>query len=780
MFDRIADLVLARPKPVLGLFLAVVVCGGIYGRDVATSLSPAGYEVGGSESTAALAALADRFDTGPANLVLLVDSGEEGGVDDPEVVAAVDDLTTQLGQLPDVADVTTAWSGSAGDAALRSTEDRYGLITARIVASEDEVYTRAESIREELVLPGADGGTTAGNGNGTGGSPVTVTIGGSAIANLAMVEESERDLIRAELIAIPITTIIMLIVFRSVIAALLPLVVAAVAVVGTAAALKGLSELTLVSIFALNLTTALGLGMGVDFSLFTISRWREERAAGATPEDALRITINRAGRSVLFSGLTTAATLAALLLFDYPLLRSLAVAGFAVVLLATAAALFALPATIALLGDRVDRWSIRPSRAGERPVESGGWYRLARWVMAHPGVTVVATVGVLLLLGAPFLRAQFGIPDDRVLPETSEARQVADVIRADFGTSQFGALAAVAPDASIDDETLDAYATEVSLVDGVAGVETATGVYATGRMIAPSENPDRFRAETAAADAGGDGGAWLAIVPGVEPISPEAEDMVAAIRALDDSSSFLLGGESARQVDNKAEIASKLVPVGLWVVVVVGLLLFWSFGSVVLPIKAILLNLLSLTAAFGAIVWIFQDGRLTGLLGFTETGFTDAQTPILIFCIAFGLSMDYEVFLLSRIKEEWDRTRDTERAVAVGLQRTGGIITAAAILMAAVFLSFASGNVTFIQLVGIGLALSIIADATLVRSLLVPAFMTAAGEWNWWPGHRQSAATAAEAVVDDDTTDEPDPVIDLVAVPPPAPGTVTAYQEVER
>ncbi|MEM9564776.1 MAG: MMPL family transporter [Actinomycetota bacterium] len=723
MLDRLADLVLARPKTILGLFLALVVAGGVYGRDVPSALSPAGYEVGGSESTAAQAALADRFDTGPVNLVVLVDTGSAGGVDDAVVAGEVEALTAELVATPDLADLTSYWA--AGDERLRSTDGRHGLITARIVASEDEVYDRAETVREELSGPRGE---------------LTITVGGSSVANLEIVEESERDLLRAEAIAIPVTTIIMLLVFRSVIAALLPLVVAAVAVLGTAAALKGLSELTLVSIFALNLTTALGLGMGVDYSLFAISRWREERAAGASADDALRTTVRRAGRSILFSGLTTAATLAALLLFDYPLLRSLAVAGFAVVLLATVGGLVALPAAMALLGDHIDRWTVRRSQAEARPVESGGWYRLARWVMAHPGMTIVATVAVLLALGSPFLRAEFGIPDDRALPTSTQARQVADVIRADFDSSQFGAMAAVSTETITDGELSD-HAVEVSRIDGVAGVETATGIYVDGALVGSSPTPDRFRTTD-----GGD--AWLAVLPAVEPVSTEAEAMVAGIRAIDGPTPFLLGGESARQVDNKAEIASKLVPVAIWVFVVVSLLLFWSFGSIVLPLKAVVLNLLSLTASFGAIVWIFQDGRLTGLLGFTPTGLTDAQTPILIFCIAFGLSMDYEVFLLSRIKEEWDRTGDTRRAVAVGLQRTGGIITAAAVLMAAVFLAFASGNVTFIQLVGIGLALAIIADATLVRSLLVPAFMVVAGRWNWWPSGAAlaSAASAADPI----------------------------------
>ncbi len=731
MLNRIADLVIAAPKAVVGLCLVLVILAGAYGRDTASQLSPAGYEVGGSESTEALEVLAEQFDTGPANLVLLATTGGSGGVDASDAVAEGERLAAELAAMPDIEDITSYWATGAPQ--LRSIDGDQALIVARIVASEEEVYDRAEQVRDDMA--------------GVAG-PLEVSVGGSAAANLEIVEESERDLLRAELIAIPITTIIMLLVFRSVVAALLPLVVSAVAVLGTAAALKGLSEVTLVSIFALNLTTALGLGMGVDFSLFTISRWREERAAGADNETALRTTINRAGRSILFSGLTTAATLAALLLFDYPLLRSLAIAGFAVVLLATFGALFALPATIALLGDKVDRFQIR--RSEPKPIEQGRWYRVAQWVMGRPRITIVVVAGVLLLLGAPFLRAQFGIPDDRALPTTSQARQVADELRTNFDGSQFGAMAAVGPEIraavgpeirAADDlaayaDDLAAYAVAISGVDGVAQVETATGVYQGGNQVAETPTPDRFTA---------DGGAWISIVPALEPISPEAEVMVAQIRDLPAPGRFLIGGESARLVDNKAEIGSKLAFVGIWVIVVVGFLLYRSFGSVLLPIKAVALNLLSLTAAFGAIVWIFQDGRLTGLLGFTPTGLTDAQTPVLIFCIAFGLSMDYEVFLLSRIKEEWDRTGDTARSVAVGLQRTGGIITAAAVLMAVVFLSFASGHVTFIQMVGIGLALSIVADATLVRTFLVPAFMSVAGRWNWWsPTLRRMSETASK------------------------------------
>ena len=716
LLGRLARVVVARPGVILACFAVAVVAAGSYGRDTASVLSPAGYEVTGSESTRAAAFLADELDTGPANVVLLATATEPEGVNGDR--ARVDGLAIgdRLDALPDVSDVSSYWT--TGASALRSTDGTQALVTARIVASEDEIYDRVETIRAELAGPSGS---------------LEIEVGGSSAMNLEVVEESERDLLRAELIAIPITTLIMLLVFRSIGAALLPLVVSAVAVAGTAAALKGLSELTLVSIFSLNLTTALGLGMGVDYSLFLLSRWREERAAGAASDDAIVTAVTVAGRSILFSGLTTAATLAALLLFDYPLLRSLAVAGFVVVILATTGALVALPAAMALLGERIDRFQVR--RATHRPVEHGGWYRLALAVMRRPVVVIVATVAVLVILGSPFLRAEFGIPDDRVLPTHSPARQVAEQLRTGFDGREFGALAVVAPDGEPD----AALARTLSSVPGVARVDGASGVFIDGRPVADVVAPARFtRADGP--------GTWYSVVPDVEPISAQGEDIVADIRALPSSTPLLVGGEPARLVDNKAEVAAKLPFVIAWVALAIGVLLYRSFGSVLVPLKAFVLNALSLTAAFGAIVWVFQDGRLSGLLGFTPTGLTDTQTPVLMFCIAFGLSMDYEVFLLSRIKEEWDRTGDTRRAVAVGLQKTGGIITAAAVLMAIVFLAFASGNVTFIQMVGVGLALSIVMDAAVVRSLLVPAFMHIAGDWNWWsPGRTSSRPGSGSA-----------------------------------
>ena len=733
MLSIIARLVAARPRAILITAGILVALGAGYGATAATQLSPAGYEVPGSEATRAAELLADEFDAGTANVVLLLTTAvTEGGsapIDSGQSRQDAAAVAATLRSIDNVGEVVSYWETGAPQ--LRSATGDQALISARIIGDEDLVYDRVDEIRDAFDEPV---GTLA------------VDVGGSGAVNLEVVEQSERDLLRAEMLVIPLTTIIMLIVFRSVVAALLPLIVSAIAVVGTAVVLRAMSEVTLVSIFALNLTTALGLGMGIDYSLLLISRWREEREAGAEPTGAVATAVTVAGRSIFFSGLTTAATLAALLLFDYPLLRSLALAGFVVVLLATLGALVVLPAAMVLLGERVEAWSIR--RPEPKPITEGRWYRLTHAVMKRPGPVIVVTVLFLLWLGMPFLRADFGIPDDRVLPEDANSRVVADAVRADFDAREFATIAVVMPDgASVEVADQAAYATALSETTGVSRVETAAGAFSDGALLGPVPEPARFTSQDAL---------WFSLVPSVEPVSAEGEAIVQAIRAADAPRDVLVGGEPARLVDNKAEIAAKIPWVLVWIAVVIFGLLYWSFGSILIPIKAILLNLLSLTASFGAIVWIFQDGRLSDLLRYTPTGLTDAQTPILMFCIAFGLSMDYEVFLLSRIKEEWDRSGDPRESVAVGLQRTGGIITAAAVLMAIVFLSFATGSVTFIQMVGLGLALSILVDALIVRALLVPAFMAVAGRWNWWsPFARHTAAPT-----------EPSPTLTINLAPP--------------
>ena len=356
------------------------------------------------------------------------------------------------------------------------------------------------------------------------------------------------------------------------------------------------------------------------------------------------------------------------------------------------------------------------------------WHRIATFVMRRPWPIAVSVVAVLLLLGAPFLGARFGLPDDRVLPESASSRQVQDQIRANFSSQEASAISVVAvgagPAGPGRDAEVDRYAAELSDLEGVARVDASTGSYQGGRTVFPPT--------PASARFSGPDGTWLAVVPSVEPISAEGERLVQDVRSTSAPFETLVTGRSAELVDSKASVFSRLPLAAAIIAVVTFALLFLMTGSVLVPIKAIVLNLLSLTATFGAMVWIFQDGNLSGLLGFTATGTLDTSMPILMFCIAFGLSMDYEVFLLSRIKEEYDRTGDNLASVAMGLERTGRIVTAAAALLSVVFIAFATSGITFIKMFGVGMALAVVMDATLIRAALVPAFMRLAGKANWW------------------------------------------------
>jgi RND superfamily putative drug exporter len=384
-----------------------------------------------------------------------------------------------------------------------------------------------------------------------------------------------------------------------------------------------------------------------------------------------------------------------------------------------------LPALLAVIGRRVD--SVRLWRGRERPEGPGVWHRVATIVMRRPIPIATAVIVVLLALGAPFLHIEFGIPDDRVLPPGSEGRYVQDQIRSNFTGNEAGALQVVAADAG-DPATrtreIDAYARALSRLPGATRVDAFTGVYAAGqRVLEPGLVTERFE---------GDDGTWLSVVPEGEPLSPEGERLARRVRDVDAPFAVDVAGQGAELADAKDALFARL-PLALgWIALATFVLLFLMFGSVVVPVKALVINVLSLSATFGAMVWIFQDGHLSGLLDFTPTGTLAASIPILVFCMAFGLSMDYEVFLLSRIKEEHDRTGDNTASVALGLERTGRIVTAAAVLISVVFLAFATSGVTFIKLFGIGLAIAVLMDAFVIRATLVPAFMRLAGEANWW------------------------------------------------
>ncbi len=480
--------------------------------------------------------------------------------------------------------------------------------------------------------------------------------------------------------------------------------------IGALAVVRLLTEVTEVSVFAVNVISLLGIGLAIDYALFVVSRFREELAL--LPDDepdaaaiATRRTMATAGRTVLFSGLTVAAALASLLIFPQAFLKSMGYGGIAAVLVAMLAALTVLPATLRLLGRRVDagRLPWRRHQAVSVADEHGRWARLARGVMRRPVAVIVVTTVGLLVLASPFLGARWGSVDDRVLPESAPSHQSAVLLADEFGGETSTATLLVR---DADDGTVAAYTQEVQQVDGVLDVSP----------VAQEGDTTLLRATWAGNSQTG-----------------ASQDVVRELREIDPASGdALVGGPTANTVDLIDSVGSHLVWMGLIIVGVMLLLLFLAFGSVVLPIKAVVMNLVSITAAFGVVTWIFSDGNLSGTLGFTPQGYLDATMPILMFAILFGLSMDYEVFLLSRIREQWDLTHDNDEAVVTGVQKTGRIITSAALLLAVVIGAFGLSGIVFMKMLGIGMLVALLIDATVVRALLVPATMKLLGRWNWW------------------------------------------------
>src|SRR5215217_2767685 len=716
MLERLGRFLLRRRWAVLAATLAAVVVAGVFGGGAVARLKSGGFEDPAAESTRAAQVLRDDFGVGDPNLVLLV-TAKGGDVDDPAAATAGPALTRRLAAEPDLAQVVSYWA--TGAPALKSRDGAQALVLGRITGDEEGLDTRAAALDAAYAR---DDPTVA------------VQVGGQAQVFREVGEQVEADLARAEAIAVPITLVLLVLVFASAVAGALPLAVGGFAIVGTLLLLRLLGDLTDVSVYALNLTTALGLGLAIDYSLFMVSRYREELRGGLEPADALLATMATAGRTVLFSAATVAVSLLALLVFPLYFLRSFGYAGIAVVTLAAAGALVVLPALLAVLGRRVDRFRLPVGRRRDQAPGTGFWHQVATWVMRRPVPIAVVVVAVLVLLGTPFLGVRFGLPDDRVLPAHAQGRQVAEAVRTNFASDQASALSVVAPgigDPMAHLADIDGYAAALSRLDGVDRVDALTGSYADGRRLqGPPATAGAAVAPEARRFAAADG-TWLSVVPSVEPSSAAGEDLVAAVRGLPAPIGAQVTGPAAQLVDTKASLAANLPAAAAIIALVTFALLFLMTGSVVIPLKALVLNLLSLTAVYGAMVYVFQDGHGAGLLGFTPTGTIDTSMPVLLFCIAFGLSMDYEVFLLSRIKEERDRG-DTVAAVALGLERTGRIVTTAAALLAIVFVAFATSQVSFLKLFGIGTALAILVDATLIRALLVPAFMRLAGRANWW------------------------------------------------
>ncbi|MFJ4897016.1 MMPL family transporter [Streptomyces sp. NPDC088727] len=684
--------VTARPRLALLAALVITALAVFAGSGVADRMGSGGWESPDAESTYTTKALEREFPASQPNLLLLLYSGGVS-VDDPAVAAEAARLTERLAGEKDVTGVGSYWQSKTP--ALRAEDGREALIAARIEGDEKAAGEVLDRVAPKY--RGAHG-------------PVEVSVGGPVAVRHEMQTIIQEDLLRAEMIALPVTLVLLVMVFGSAIAALLPLGVGIVAILGTNAVLRGITELTDVSVFAQNLTTALGLGLAIDYALFIVRRFREELAAGAQTREAVGTTLRTAGRTVLFSALTVAVSLAAMLVFPQYFLRSFAYAGIAVVALAAAAALILLPAALMLLGPRVNSLDLRKMLRRGRAEPSAatgpgrGWGRFAALVMRRAPLFAVATSVGLVLLGLPFLGVRFGTADDRQLPASAESRVVQEHIRGGFPGSPGGGLEVLAEGAA----TPAQYAEYRSRIAALPGALRVEGPVVEG------------------------GSAYFNVMPKEASVGEESQALVKDLRAEPAPFDTSVTGTAAVLVDSKATIADRL-PWAVGIIVVVTLLLvFLLTGSVLIPLQAVVLNALSLTAMFGAVVWVFQDGHLSGPLAFTSTGDIETTLPVLMFCVAFGLSMDYGVFLLSRIKEEYDRTGDHEHSVAFGLRHTGGLITAAAVILAVVMVAIGTSRVTNTKMLGLGIALAVLMDAMVVRSLLVPSVMKLMGRVTWW------------------------------------------------
>ena len=700
---RIAQLAISAPRRVLAVAALVAVAAGVFGVPVAKSLCACGFDDPSSESAKAKELLTDRFNVGDVRMMVTVSSPD--GADSGAARAVGTELADDLMRSPHVVSVTSLWTAPAPERpALVSRDGKSGLIVAGISGDESKLQEYTKDLSDRLVHD-RDG--------------VTVRAGGDAMVNVEITEQSRRDLLLMESLAIPISFVVLVWVFGGVLAAAVPLAVGGLAILGSLAVLRGVSSFTDVSIFALNLSAAMGLALAIDYTLLIISRYRDGLADGVSRDAALAQTMATAGRTVVFSAAIVALSMAVMVVFPMAFLKSFAYAGVATVAFAALAALFVTPAALVLLGDRLHAMDIRRlvdrilnwQEPVARTVEQHALYRWTKTVMRHAIPAGLAVVTLLLLLGAPFLGVKWGFPDDRVLPTTASAHQVGDEMRTQFPDDSATAVTIVVPDATGPTQAeFDRYATDLARVADVVGV-----------------SPVRIA----------DGSAYLTVRSTAPLFSDASDAQLDGLHAVDGPGGreVLFAGTAQVNRDSVDAITSRLPVVLGLIVVIMFAVLFLLTGSVVIPLKALVLNVLSLSAAFGAMVWIFQDGHLDGL-GTTATGILVANIPVLLFCIAFGLSMDYEVFLVSRIREFWlqtARTRaDNDESVALGIARSGRVVTAAAVVMSISFAALIAAQVSFMRMFGLGLTLAILVDATLVRMVLLPAFMHVMGEWNWW------------------------------------------------
>jgi trehalose monomycolate/heme transporter len=695
MFEALGRTVFHHRRLTLLLAGLVIAAAAAWGIGVFGALqSSGGFTPSSSPSQTEANVAARAFGRDADDVIVLYTGRDHLTVASPAYRSAV---TGALSRLPAsrVTSVQTYWS--TGSPRLATANGRVTYAVIELAGASDSARTaNYDAIRNDFAAPG-----------------LTVEVGGQIPTEAAINKQVSSDIGRAEAISLPVLLILLTIIFGSLAAASLPVVIGGVGIIGSFAALRLLTLVTPVSIYSINITTIMGLGLAIDYGLFMVGRFREELSRQPSVEDAVARTVATAGRTVVVSGITVAAALASLLLFPEVFLRSMGYGGVATVLVDMLAAVTVMPALLSVLGHRVNALRVRSAVARSNGAAAGGWYRLARVVMRRPAVFAAVIVVVLLVLGSTFLRITWGSVGPQDLPAAAQPRVVSEQLARDFpgnvtapieALAEFGRPIASSPAAQ---HELAAYVARLDKVTGVAGAQL-TGVRGDVARIDLRYAPDPLSA------------AARQIVQHVRDTAPPAGARV------------YVGGQTAQLVDELASLSAILPWMALVMAAATFVLLFLAFGSVVLPVKAVVMNLLSLSATFGIVVWIFQQGHLSGLLQFTPTGTIDPTVPILMLAIIFGLSTDYEVFLLSRIRERYDQTGDNAEAVASGLQRTGGIITSAALLLVIVVGAFSASGITFIKLLGVGMIVALVIDASIVRVLLVPATMRLLGRANWW------------------------------------------------
>jgi len=700
MMQTWGAMVARRAWTVLVAGLVLVVAAAIFGLGVFASLSNGGFDNPASESSRSLAREHATFVSHDVDVVVIYASPSLR-VSDPAFRTAVSNVIAGLPK--GAVERVTTWYQTPSPALISNDEHATRVLITLNGTSQDEKSARYDEVSTHLAASG-----------------LATSVGGPWAVFNDVNSAVSRDIARAEAISLPIVFVLCLIIFGSVVSALMPAFVGGVAIFGAFALVRGITLATDVSIFSINVITLLGMGLAIDYALFIVSRFREELAKAPGDERehvraAITATMATAGRTVLFSGLIVASSLASLLIFPQSFLRSMGFGGVAAVIVAMVAALTILPALLTILGPRIETGRMPWRRSSQPQVPGthahGGWARLAHSVMRRPFAYLLVIGLALMALGAPFLSARWGSVDERVLPVTAPSRVASDLGAREFGGESSTANIVVE---GADQRQLGTY---VGRLAKVHGVRSARVIDQLGRG-----------ADTASLVQV----SWLG-----NGQTQQSQQRARDLRALDPGpgASALVGGTSASTVDLVDSIGGRLPWMGAFVVAVMLVLLFLAFGSLVLPLKAVVMNVVSLGASFGVVTWIFQEGHLSGLLRFTSPGYLDVTQPILMLAIIFGLSMDYEVFLLSRVREEWDRTGDNTTAVANGLQHSGRIITSAALLLAVVIGAFATSNILLMKMIGVGMLVAVLIDATVVRALLVPATMRLLGTANWWaPG----------------------------------------------